>query len=181
VKFTCCNINHLKNTTQCPLVHLLCSGTFYGGPALSHHPKKKPIPTGSHCFPSDYQDAVCLHTGCASQIQNLKLFFAALGFELRTYTLSHSTNPFLWWVFFKIGSRENYLPRILNYLEKQDNMLSAYLLSRTICLGWPWTAILLISASWVGLQVWATGAWLKIWNCWAPRRCHMLGTGGSRL
>jgi hypothetical protein len=29
---------------------------------------------------------------------------------------------------------------------------------RTICLGWPWTTVLLIFASWVvGLQVWATG------------------------
>jgi hypothetical protein len=34
---------------------------------------------------------------------------------------------------------------------------------RTICLSWPWTRILLISASQVvGLQVWATGAQQKI-------------------
>jgi hypothetical protein len=27
------------------------------------------------------------------------LFFLVLGFELRAYTLSHSTSPFLWWAF----------------------------------------------------------------------------------
>jgi hypothetical protein len=32
------------------------------------------------------------------------IFFSLLEFELRTYTLSHSTSPFLWRVFFKIGS-----------------------------------------------------------------------------
>jgi hypothetical protein len=42
-----------------------------------------------------------------------------------SYRLSHSTSSFLWWVFFvKIESR-------------------------TICPGWFWTMILLISASWV--------------------------------
>jgi hypothetical protein len=46
--------------------------------------------------------------------------------QLRAYTLSHSISPFLWRVFFsKIGSHQ------------------------FICLGWRWTAILLISASWV--------------------------------
>jgi hypothetical protein len=49
------------------------------------------------------------------------LFFAVLGFELRTYTLSHSTSPFWQWVFFRQGLT-NYLP------------------------GWLQTAILLISA-----------------------------------
>jgi hypothetical protein len=29
-----------------------------------------------------------------------------LGLELRAYTLSHSTSPFLWWVFFKIRFHE---------------------------------------------------------------------------
>jgi hypothetical protein len=29
-----------------------------------------------------------------------RVFFLVLGFELRAYTLSHSTWPFLWWVFF---------------------------------------------------------------------------------
>jgi hypothetical protein len=51
-------------------------------------------------------------------------FFAVLGFELRAYTLSHSISPFLWRVF-------------------QDRV------SQIICLGWLWTTILLISASWV--------------------------------
>jgi hypothetical protein len=32
------------------------------------------------------------------------LFFAVLGFELRAYTLSHSTSPIFVKVFFKIGS-----------------------------------------------------------------------------
>jgi hypothetical protein len=29
-----------------------------------------------------------------------------LGFKLRAYTMSHSTSPFLEWVFFEIGSHE---------------------------------------------------------------------------
>jgi hypothetical protein len=33
-------------------------------------------------------------------------FFEVLGFELRAYTLSHSTRPFFVMVFFKIGSHE---------------------------------------------------------------------------
>jgi hypothetical protein len=36
----------------------------------------------------------------------LFFFFTVLGFELRAYTLSHSTSPFLWWIFFEIGSHE---------------------------------------------------------------------------
>jgi hypothetical protein len=48
-----------------------------------------------------------------------------LGFELRAYTLSHSTSPFLWWGFSRWG------------------------VSRTICLGWLQTRILLNFASWV--------------------------------
>jgi hypothetical protein len=51
-------------------------------------------------------------------------FFVVLRFELSVYTLSHSTSPFLWWVFW-------------------DKVL------RAICLGWLWTVILMISVSWV--------------------------------
>jgi hypothetical protein len=47
-----------------------------------------------------------------------------LRFELRAYTLSHSTSPFLWRVF-------------------QDRV------SQTVNWGWLGTMILLISASWV--------------------------------
>jgi hypothetical protein len=57
------------------------------------------------------------------------VFFAVLGFELRAYTLSHSTSPFLWWDYFKIGCPE---------LFAQD---------------WLWTSILLISASWVARHI----------------------------
>jgi hypothetical protein len=32
---------------------------------------------------------------------------------------------------------------------------------QTICTGWLWTMILLISASGLGLQVWFTGTWLE--------------------
>jgi hypothetical protein len=39
-------------------------------------------------------------------IQSGEFFFSVLEFELRAYTLSSSSNPFLWWVFFKIGSRK---------------------------------------------------------------------------
>jgi hypothetical protein len=39
--------------------------------------------------------------------QNLFFFFfAVLGFKLRAYTLSHSTGPFLSWMFFEIESHE---------------------------------------------------------------------------
>jgi hypothetical protein len=34
-----------------------------------------------------------------SKTEIIFFFFALLGFELRAYTLSHSTSPFLWWVF----------------------------------------------------------------------------------
>jgi hypothetical protein len=34
------------------------------------------------------------------------LFFSVLGFELRAYTLSHSTSPFLCWIIFEIGSHK---------------------------------------------------------------------------
>jgi hypothetical protein len=49
--------------------------------------------------------------------------FALLGLELRAYTWSHSTSIFLWRVFSRYCG--------------------------TICLGCLWTAILLVSASWV--------------------------------
>jgi hypothetical protein len=78
----------------------------------------------SHVYSSRWPFFVCL--------------FVVLGFELRAYTLSHFTNPFLWKVFW-------------------DRV------SRTICLGWLQTTILLISASWVAR---ITGkshhAWLQI-------------------
>jgi hypothetical protein len=51
-------------------------------------------------------------------------FFVVLGLELRAYTLSHSTSH-CWKGFFKIES------------------------SWIVCPGWPWTVIVLISASWV--------------------------------
>jgi hypothetical protein len=70
-----------------------------------------------------------LHKGF-SQAYNMEqpppnIFFVVLEFELRAYTLSHSTSPFSWWIFFKIQS------------------------IKLFCLGWVQTAILLISASWV--------------------------------
>jgi hypothetical protein len=50
-------------------------------------------------------------------------FFAVLGLELKAYTLSHLTNPFLCWVFFRDRSHELF------------------------ACGWLRTAILLISTS----------------------------------
>jgi hypothetical protein len=49
-------------------------------------------------------------------------FFFSLGFELRAYTLSHSTSPFF----------------VIFFLDR---------VSQTICPGWLQTTILLISAS----------------------------------
>jgi hypothetical protein len=51
-------------------------------------------------------------------------FFVVLGFELRAYTLSHSTSPLLGWVFSE---------RVLG----------------TVCPGWLQNMLFLISASWV--------------------------------
>jgi hypothetical protein len=74
---------------------------------------------------------------CFFQSQVSHFVFAVLGLELRAHTLSHSTSPFLWWVF-------------------QDRV------SWTICLGRLRTRILLISASWVArITGWATGTWLS--------------------
>jgi hypothetical protein len=28
-------------------------------------------------------------------------FFVVLGFELKVYTFSHSTSPFVWWIFLR--------------------------------------------------------------------------------
>jgi hypothetical protein len=39
-------------------------------------------------------------------------FLVALGFELRTYTLSHPTIPFLWKFFFRDRVSRNYVPRL---------------------------------------------------------------------
>jgi hypothetical protein len=63
-------------------------------------------------------------------------FFAVLGLELRVFILNQ---PFSVMGFF------------------QDRV------SKTICLGWLWTMILLISASWVArITDVSTGAWLKV-------------------
>jgi hypothetical protein len=65
-------------------------------------------------------------------------FLTVLGLEVRAYTLSHSTSPFLG----RVGS------------------------CGTTCLGWLWTSILLISASWVaritGASHWHLAFFLKI-------------------
>jgi hypothetical protein len=67
-------------------------------------------------------------------------FLSVLLFELRANTLSHSTSPFFVMGFFCGGI---FWDRVL----------------QTICLGWLWTVILQISASWVGLQEQPTRAW----------------------
>jgi hypothetical protein len=41
-----------------------------------------------------------------------KNFFAVLGFEVRAYTLSHSTSPFLVEGFFRDRVSQNYFPRL---------------------------------------------------------------------
>jgi hypothetical protein len=45
---------------------------------------------------------------CVLDLPLLSLFFpfAVLGFEFRTYTLTHSTSPFFVMGFFEIGSEE---------------------------------------------------------------------------
>jgi hypothetical protein len=72
------------------------------------------------------------------------LFVAILGLELRAYTLSHSTSPFFCYGFF------------------WDRVF------RTICLGWLWTVILLISASWA-VRITSVNHWSPVlilfYNC----------------
>jgi hypothetical protein len=58
-----------------------------------------------------------------------------LGFVLRAY--SHSTSPFLWCLFFKIGSHELFVQASFK----------------------PWSSWFLL-----GLQAWATGAWLELYT-----------------
>jgi hypothetical protein len=58
-------------------------------------------------------------------VSSFFFFVAVLGLELRAYTLSHSTSPFLSRVFFKIGSHG------------------------TVCPDCLWTVIFLIYVSWV--------------------------------
>jgi hypothetical protein len=53
-------------------------------------------------------------------------FFAVLRLELRAYTLSYSISPFIF---------------VMGFFQAR--------VSQTICLGWLWTSIPLISASWV--------------------------------
>jgi hypothetical protein len=62
-------------------------------------------------------------------------FFAILGFELRAH-LSYSTSPFLWWIFFKIGSHELF-------------MWAGFK---------PWSSWSLPPES-LGIQAWATSTW----------------------
>jgi hypothetical protein len=70
------------------------------------------------------------------------VFLVILRLELRAYTLSHSTRPFC----------EGF------YWDK---------FSRTICPGWLWTEILLISASWLaGITGVVTGTWQILFIFW---------------
>jgi hypothetical protein len=75
--------------------------------------------------------------------------------------LSHSTSPFLWWIFFEIGSLGTLClgcdPPDLCLLSSWDYRCEPLLpgllrlfwswVSRTTCLHWPWTMILLVSVS----------------------------------
>jgi hypothetical protein len=65
---------------------------------------------------------VFIYNMCSSLL--FFFLFAVLGFELRAYTISHSTSTCLWWFF-------------------QDRV------SKTVCLSRLGTVILLIPASWV--------------------------------
>jgi hypothetical protein len=64
---------------------------------------------------------------------------SVLELELRTFTLNHSTSPFLWKVFFKIGSWQLFCP------------------------GWLQTSIFLISASRVA-RITDVGNWCPAWT-----------------
>jgi hypothetical protein len=61
-----------------------------------------------------------------------------LGLELKAFTLSHSTSPFFCDGFFQVR------------------------VSRTICLGWLQTVILLIAALWVA-RITGVGHWCPAW------------------
>jgi hypothetical protein len=48
-----------------------------------------------------------IYSGCnGNPLKVFFFFFSVLGFELRAYTLSHSTRPFFVMGFFEIGSSE---------------------------------------------------------------------------
>jgi hypothetical protein len=47
--------------------------------------------------PTNHALALALSRGSATS--HFKILFVVLGLELRAFTLSHSTSPFLWWVF----------------------------------------------------------------------------------
>jgi hypothetical protein len=66
-------------------------------------------------------------------------FFSVLRLELRAYTLSPSTSPFVRWAFFEIGSHELFAQAGFE----------------------PWSSWSLPTEQ-LGLQAWATGAWLSI-------------------
>jgi hypothetical protein len=78
------------------------------------------------------------------------LVFAVLGLELRAFTLSASTSPFWWRVFW-------------------DRV------SKTLCLGWLRTSILLTPASWVARITGVShSCWLieLLWGWWV-RKWHL--------
>jgi hypothetical protein len=86
------------------------------------------------------------------EMTSLFFFFAVLGLELRSYTLSHS--PALY---------------VLGYF--RDRVL------QTICPGWIWTMILMISASWVaritGVSL-QCQALLLFWRCYSLIMLHTM-------
>jgi hypothetical protein len=73
--------------------------------------------TAGKIIPQDCQSQIIMlaifyssHSSHPLWINGLQIFVLVLGLELITYTLSHSTSPFLWRVFFEIGSRELFCP-----------------------------------------------------------------------
>jgi hypothetical protein len=117
--------------------------------------------------------ALTLNSGKYHKLKGYFFFFTPeLGPELRAYTLSHSTRPppfFLWWVFFEIGSHE---------------------LFAWAGFEWLWTLILLISASWgvgtIGMSHWCLAKRVLLNDCmgctdmeaclWYDGNIHRRGT-----
>jgi hypothetical protein len=80
--------------------------SFCGPVKIPGQPRGQRCRSGPHFSEGRAAVTQCTTSITSQQFFQVFFFLGVLRFELRTYTLSHSISPFLWWVFFKIESRE---------------------------------------------------------------------------